>query len=591
MGKGMLIYQISLHGTAFDARGLSWREAIERSGCKPNAEWRDPILNRPLLKGEFGCAVSHLRIWEKIAASGRAGLILEEDAVFDSIDPREVEMALYEHDSAWLGWRENSLGYWYNAHAYAITPEAAELLIDGFADQIIPADEWLPKRLAGRSNYFFKPERVSQIPRNIRASTIEETEPMEKDIDFRIITVATEPEKAQVLFRSAAKYGVKVINLGDGSDWRDDMNGLGGMPKVHMVNAYLKDVPEDAIVLYLDGYDTFFADSPLEVLNRYLGFGAEIVFGAEDRQWPKSGLLFPLTGTKYQYLNSGCYIGRAGALHRFIASAQTLPYEHHNDDQLFMQLGFIHGVENAVLDAEAYIFQNFEPNIAVVKGQLLNLETNCCGCVYHGNGGIEAKKHFNDMARRFGFKDNDEVRTPYIMTLDYEEVAPEILVCDFLTQRQCDYLIQQSERLGNWGQLDGDKFPAQEIRLKKLGLWHEYERLWDEKLGKIAMKHWQPYLHIGLRDAFTMKYTMDTQRALGFHTDASLVTGSVKLNDAYEGAELIFPRQNFDNKAVAVGRCILFPSEVTHGHYVPELQSGIKYSLTMWTSRFKGDVN
>jgi hypothetical protein len=585
----MLIYQISLHGSAFDARSLSWEEAIQRSGCRPNRKWRDPLLDRPLLKGEFGCAVSHLRIWEKIAASGRAGLVLEEDAVFDSIDPREVEMSLYEHDSAWLGWRENSLGYWYNAHAYAITPEAAALLIDGFAEQIIPADEWLPKRLAGRSNFFFRPERVKQIPRDTRPSTIEETETMDQDIDFRIITVATEPEKAQVLFRSANKYGVKIINLGDGSDWRDDMAGRGGMPKIQMVNSYLKDVPEDAIVLYLDGYDTFLADSPLEILNRYLGFGSDIVFGAEDRLWPESDLHFEPTGTKYKYLNSGCYIGRAGALHRLIAASMI--YECHGDDQMFMQHGFLYGRESAVLDAEAYIFQNHEPNIEVVNGQLMNLETNCCGCVYHGNGGVEAKKLFNDLARRFGFKDNDEVRTPYIMTLDYEEVAPEILVCDFLTQRQCDYLIQQSERHGNWGQLDGDKFPAQEIRLKKLGLWHEYERLWHEKLGQIAMKHWKPYQHIGLRDAFTMKYTMDTQRALGFHTDASLVTGSVKLNDAYEGAELIFPRQNFDNTNVAVGRCILFPSDVTHGHYVPELQSGIKYSLTMWTSRFKGDVN
>ena len=26
-------------------------------------------------------------------------------------------------------------------------------------------------------------------------------------------------------------------------------------------------------------------------------------------------------------------------------------------------------------------------------------------------------------------------------------------------------------------------------------------------------------------------------------------------------------------------------------HYVNELKSGVKYSLTMWTSRYTGDVN
>ena len=120
---------------------------------------------------------------------------------------------------------------------------------------------------------------------------------------------------------------------------------------------------------------------------------------------------------------------------------------------------------------------------------------------------------------------------------------------------------------------------------------YEYERLWAEKLGKIAELKWTPMQHMGLRDAFTMKYSMATQKELGFHTDASLVTGSVKLNDDFEGAELIFPHQDFSNINVPKGKCILFPSAVTHGHKVPELISGVKYSLTMWTSRYKGDVN
>ena len=98
-------------------------------------------------------------------------------------------------------------------------------------------------------------------------------------------------------------------------------------------------------------------------------------------------------------------------------------------------------------------------------------------------------------------------------------------------------------------------------------------------------------MHHGLRDAFTMKYTVETQKSLGLHTDASLVTGSVKLNEDFEGAEVVFPRQNFSNINVPKGRCLLWPSEVTHGHYVPDLLSGTKYSLTMWTSRYKGDVN
>ena len=86
-----IIYQISLHGnTAFDARNLKWEDAISKSGCKPNNSWRDPLHNRPILKGEFGCAVSHLKIWHEIASSGVNGIILEEDALYESIDTQKI---------------------------------------------------------------------------------------------------------------------------------------------------------------------------------------------------------------------------------------------------------------------------------------------------------------------------------------------------------------------------------------------------------------------------------------------------------------------------------------------------------------------
>ena len=61
------------------------------------------------------------------------GIILEEDAVFSSINVSEVDEVLEENDSVWLGYRLNNMGYWYNCHAYAITPRTAKTLIDGFS--------------------------------------------------------------------------------------------------------------------------------------------------------------------------------------------------------------------------------------------------------------------------------------------------------------------------------------------------------------------------------------------------------------------------------------------------------------------------
>lgn len=596
----MKVYQISLYCDAYDARGKSWEDLEAETGCKPDRAWLDPIHNRRLLKAEFGCSVSHLRVWQKIAKSGVSGIILEEDAVFSSFDVSEIEEILKSHHSVWLGYRENTLGYWYNAHAYAITPTTALELINGFSDAIIPADEWLPLKLKGSFNYFYRPEIVKQIPRSQRPSTIEEDNMKQNNKkDFRIVTVATEHSKMWALEQSAEKYGVKVVNLGKDHPWRDEMTGLAGMPKIQLVNEYLATAPDDAIILYLDGYDTFFADDPSNVLERYHQMGADIVFGAEDECWPDKNTAHKWgdTGTKYKYLNSGCYIGTVKALHHFISLPITEPAN--GDDQLYCQqryhlvntLDGFNGYK-VLLDFEAYIFQNHDKNVKVINNQLWNTETSCCGCIYHGNGGNEAKEYFVEMASIFGFTKSDaEIVSPYYLTLDYKEVAKDILVTDFLTENQCKFLINKSESVGNWGSMEGDKFPAQEIRLKDLGLWHEYERLWHEKLGKISEKFWPPMEHYGLRDAFTMRYTTDTQTSLALHTDASLVTGSVKLNSDYEGAELIFPRQDFSNIKVKNGQCILFPAQVTHGHYVNELKSGVKYSLTMWTSRYSGDVN
>ena len=603
-----LIYQVSLHGDAYDARNKTWDQIYSETGCKPRTGWKDPLLDRTLLKGEFGCSVSHLRVWQKIADSGLNGIILEEDAVYSEINPYHVDHKLEDHDSVWLGYRLNSLGYWYNCHAYAITPDTALLLIYGFSKNLIPVDEWVPSKLKDKRNYFYPEGVVKQIPRETRPSTIEETDMLpEEDINMHIVTVATDPSKAWALYQSADRFGVMVHNLGKNSDWYDPMEGHAGMPKIDMMVEFLKDLPPEDIVLFMDGYDTFFVNSPLEILDRFRGFNVDILFGAEDNFWPPEEFLQKQFDNKhpneyYKYLNSGCYIGRAGALYHFLTEKVAVDGE---DDQRYCQVRYLARTpppEDApvqwkwerlnfpfkvALDHEAYIFQNHDNSVTVQDRPMYG--TLCCPCIYHGNGGQLAKDKFVKLAAEFGYKEPQP--TAYIMTLDYEEVAPEVLVTPFLTEQQCEWLIEKSEFVGGWGELDGDKFPAQEIRLRKLGLWEQYENLWKEKLAKIAMQHWQPYQHIGLRDAFTMRYSMATQKALGHHTDASLVTGSVKLNDNYEGATLIFPRQDFSNIDVPVGHCILFPSDVTHGHYVDELKSGTKYSLTMWTSRYNGDVN
>ena len=579
-----IVYQISLHGDAFDARGKDWAQIIAESGCKPDRAWVDPLLGRGLLKTEFGCSVSHFRVWQKIAASGVAGIVLEEDAVFSSFDVAEIDGLLKSNDSVWLGHRENSLGYWYNAHAYAITAKTAAMLCEGFAENIIPADEWLPLKLKNSFNYFYRPELVKQIPRSVRPSEIE------GGSMINIITVGTDESKMSILQQSAIRNQIKLVNLGKNVPWRggDMAAGQGGGQKINLIRQHIGNLPDDAPVLFIDGYDGLFIDNTETIEERFLGFDCDILFAAEKNCWPDPDMwvLFPKSETPYRYLNSGLFVGKAGALKSFF----NMEIDDKDDDQLWVQQKFLepNGL-NIKLDYEGYVFQ-CDDEVKVEGSQISN--GMCFPCVYHGNGGDEAKQRYKRLARDLGYTVPQEVlKAPEVASLNYDEVAKDILVVPFLSEEQCKNIISKSEAVGGWGAMDGDKFPAQEIRADKLGMWTDLEKAWRDYLGKVAESKWTPMEHIGLRDAFTMRYAMDTQTSLGFHTDASLVTGSVKLNEDYEGAELVFPHQNFSNINVPLGHCILFPSAVTHGHKVNPLISGVKYSLTMWTSRFVGDQN
>jgi len=173
---------------------------------------------------------------------------------------------------------------------------------------------------------------------------------------------------------------------------------------------------------------------------------------------------------------------------------------------------------------------------------------------------------------------------------EIERLDDDMLIVNFMSKDQCDDLIAIADKHNGWEPLPGDKFPAYEIRMRELGFWEELVKHWERHIYPIIERYWWPMEMYGIRDAFVMKYSLETQRALACHTDASLVTGSVKLNDDYAGANLVFPRQGVSNEDVEVGKCILFPGQVSHGHECTKLRQGTKYSLTMWSSRHPGDI-
>ena len=560
--------------------------------------WVDPFLNRSITKGEVACFLSHRKAWQECLALGESVIVMEDDAIINDTWDEEY----YEHlskywDFVYLQRNENEPEktvyiddklerpwYPYNMTAYVLSPKGAKKLLDtDIMKGIIPVDEYLPELI--QSSKFIpvalQKDACNQASVDILASDIRRKNMM------HVVTIGTDVSKMKKLYDSAAKHNIAVNNWGSGVDWKGtDMSGPGGGMKVNILKKHLHEFPDTDIILFTDAYDVFYADDLETIKERYESFNKKLVFSAESTCWPDPSIAeqFPAVHTKYRYLNSGTFIGEIGELRAILEAGEV---QDDGDDQLFYQKAYLEGLYSIGLDTESYIFQTHEPNVTMLGNQLWNEETRCCPCIYHGNGGEEAKETFER-----AYKDMYQPKTAWFLPNlgGYEELEKDMLLVDFMSPKQCQNMIDIANAHNNWKSLDYDKFPAQELRLKEINLFEELEWHWDEYIKPIVEKHWKPLEMYGVRDAFVLKYDTSSQTKLALHHDASYVTGSVKLNDDYVGGELVFPRQDVSNINIPAGKLLLFPGAVTHPHECVDLINGTKYSLTIWSSRYPGDI-
>ena len=594
---------------AFQANRLDdfeYLEAVDGSqqlfrniAARPN--WIDPFKNRPLQQNEVACFLSHISAWQRCLDLNKQIIVMEDDALINNYWDEDY-FAELDYDFVYLQRNENEPDfttvindkleipfYPYNMTAYKITPEGAKKLLDAVNyKDFIPVDEFLPEQIQKKkiNAVALRRDACNQISREVSYSDIEESKPF-RNFKIHAATCGTDRKKCVKLNTSATYNNVSIENIGTNVEWKGtDMSFMGGGMKINLMKDWLKDKRSEDVVVFTDAYDVFYADNLDTILERFLDFGKEIVFSGELYCYPDPTLSdkFPKAPTDFRYINSGTYVGRVGALKKLFDDHKIA---HDDDDQLYVHKCFLSKKYDIGIDYECYIFQTNYENTRKLGDQLHNPETNCCPCIYHGNGGESAMPKFNALYDEF-YPQTSTLFIPHYNQIEY--LTKDMLVCNFMTQEQCERLIEIADKHGGWGSLSYDKFPAQEIRMKELGLWEELEKQWEDQIVPLVERYWKPLLMYGLRDGFVMRYAMDTQVKLALHHDASLVTGSVKLNDDYVGAELLYPRQGITNADIDVGKCILFPSAVTHGHECLPLKAGVKYSLTIWSCRYIGDT-
>ena len=602
--KGIIEYQYFNY--SFNGKEIPYPK-LKEMGFDCKHDWVDPILGTRLTKGEVGCYLSHYHLWLTCLEYKEPILILEDDAVLtDRFSVSEIEAQLNNNvNFLYLGWSEQGTSkpvdekfvvpdYPYWGLAYVVTPEAAKILITN--KTIIPVDEYLPQRMKDLRPLAYKENVVNAQGRGKTGSDTLLKSRYDVYLDFNVtaLTVGTDESKCHHLMQSGLYHDIKFINLGKGKNWEGGVmeKGKGGGHKINLIKSTLEGLAPDDVVLFCDGYDVFINDNVEEFGYRYKEIGRKVIFGAEKICWPNqsnatsqeqlTSKQHPDLDTPYKYLNSGTFIGRVSELKRIFSS----PISNDDDDQLYCQRAYLSEEYDMCIDTDNYIFQCHEEDVIKQEGMLFNPKTKCYNLCYHGNGGFHAKTKFKQLYKEFYGSPSPII---YIPTHNYTKLKDDILLIDFLTPSMCDSIIELSERHGGYKNDEGDDVPGQEIRLHEIGLSEKLEFHWQKCVAPILHEEFHPCNYYGIRDAFIIKYTMQGQRDLRLHSDASLVTGSIKLNSSYTGGELYFPRQDLSNKDIPVGDCILFPGQVSHPHTSKELESGTKFSLTIWTKRNKND--
>ena len=185
---------------------------------------------------------------------------------------------------------------------------------------------------------------------------------------------------------------------------------------------------------------------------------------------------------------------------------------------------------------------------------------------------------FDDLQQLFGYQGAIDERVGVI------EVGPDILVVPCWTPQFCATVVRAAEAHGAFEAQVDDPVPGHEVSLAVISprLFETVQEDFGARLWPQLQTQW-PYVdYHGLRDAFVIRYAPGEQESLRIHHDVAQISGSIKLNDGYEGAELVFPRQGFDNSGVGLGDMLVWPSLVTHPHETAQLRGGVKYALTVW---------
>ena len=213
---------------------------------------------------------------------------------------------------------------------------------------------------------------------------------------LHLYTYATDINKMESFSKSVKIFGNHVnCILEDKWDGYHD--------KIFNLSKNIKDVPDNEIICFVDGYDLFVNSKTDEIINKFLSYKCDLLFGAELNCFPENETLKKKMEaikclTKYRYVNSGGYIGYASAIRKLLTWKSPTDIKkmcEEGTDQLYFAEYFI--ANNVQLDYRQKIFQNMYRvswnEILVKCNRFYNKKIDEYPCFVHFSGGSDITKH------------------------------------------------------------------------------------------------------------------------------------------------------------------------------------------------------
>ena len=138
---------------------------------------------------------------------------------------------------------------------------------------------------------------------------------------LHIATVATHSERyLPVLEKMVEDRGTKLHKLGFGKKYQGHF-----MKDLEMIE-FLKPLPKDDIVVFLDGFDTLMLSDTKEVIEKFKQTGKKMILSVEN---VKSSFLmhsYNFQKVREKFINTGLYIGYCGYVLEFLQEIYSKDY-------------------------------------------------------------------------------------------------------------------------------------------------------------------------------------------------------------------------------------------------------------------------